>query len=140
LKFNRGEEPMSEDAEDTKTVAAAMPERLAKKLAKIAGLSVAETLTRLETISDDEREDNMAFDRAARTAMAFLTIADRAQALLARIDKETAEDGSNERVRRLRPIEADDLEREYLALRDRMAAQQAEADGADNSARLGVRP
>lgn len=58
------------------------------RIQQIFEKAIAEALSRLDSIKDDERDDNVAFDRAARTALAFLRIAESAAALAARKRKD----------------------------------------------------
>lgn len=61
---------------------------LQAEVAEIFSRALSETLTRLTNITAEEREDNRAFDRAARTALALLRVAEGAAGLAARKRKE----------------------------------------------------
>lgn len=89
-----------------------------ERVARIFERAVAETFSRLEKISDEERADNMAFDRAARTALAFLRVAEAASQILSRKRKEDA--ANDEGVEANLPSR-EDVERLERTLNQRVA-------------------
>lgn len=91
-------------------------------IARIFDLALNLTADRLENVDPKERKDNVAFDRVARTAQAFLRVADEAHALSARQQKEDAAHDEGANVRLPDATEIDALERalnEIVARQDR---------------------
>ncbi|NWG91835.1 MAG: hypothetical protein HXY21_04920 [Parvularculaceae bacterium] len=87
-----------------------------ESLKAIFSFSIVETQKRLADITFDEREDTRKFDRIARTAVAFMRVAQEANALLARIREEmTKHDHDGDGAER-----AARLEREEAILRKRL--------------------
>jgi hypothetical protein len=87
-----------------------------ESLKAIFSFSIVETRKRLADITFDEREDNRKFDRIARTAVAFMRVAQDANALLARIREEAkTNDPNGEDAMRLARIARDEA-----ALKERL--------------------
>lgn len=53
--------------------------------------AIGEALNRISDISDEERADNRAFDRAARTALSFMRVAESAAGIFAQKRKDERE-------------------------------------------------
>ena len=97
------------------------------RIRRIYALALDLTVSRLEFVDPKERQDNMAFDRVARTAQGFLRVADEAQALFARQQKEDAGHDQGADVRLPDEHEIDALEQR---LHGRMARQDRVAERA----------
>ena len=71
-----------------------------ENIARILDLALDLTVDRLENIDPKERKDNVAFDRVARTAQAFLRVADEAHTFTITQQKEDAahDQGANVRL------------------------------------------
>lgn len=106
------------------------------RIAAIYERALEEALNRLSSITLDERDDNVAFDRVARTALGFLRIAECAAALHARKRKDESENEENnpagETERRAERLARDEAEltRRLTDYIDRFAAKSAEASRA----------
>lgn len=91
-------------------------------LAAISGLTIRHSYDRLSTITPDDRGDSLAFDRAARTALAFLRVAAEAAALAGSVQpkKDAPHDDESDAL----PTEAqvDEVLRRYADARARSAA------------------
>lgn len=108
-------------------------------IAEIFERAISETLKRLISITAEEREDNMAFDRAARTALAFLRIAESAATLAAGKRKEqTDHDQTGADAEHAARLKRDEevLKRQLNAHIDRLRGRRAEGacrgDGAND--------
>ncbi len=99
--------------------------------------AIAEALNRISAISDDERADNRAFDRAARTALVFMRVAEGAAGLHAQqrkedLENETPDSGADDaRIARDEAVLKQRLAEHLDRLRGRRAA---DADRQDDGA------
>lgn len=112
---------------DEETAKADAPAR--DSIAEIFERTISEALKRLIGITTEEREDNMAFDRAARTALAFLRVAESAAMLAAGKRKEQTDNDQTgadaEHAARLKRDE-EVLKRQLNAHIDRLRGRRAE--------------
>lgn len=114
------------------------------RIERILDLALALTEDRLENVDPKERKDNVAFDRVARTAQAFLRLADDADAISARKRKEDAAHDEGVQVRLPDEDEVDSLEQrlaERVARsRGRPICGRAETVGEQPAAAEGMVP
>lgn len=112
----------------------------------IFGFAIAETRQRLADVAYDEREDNRKFDRIARTAVAFMRVAQDANALLGRIREEKKKNGTdgadadhNARIAADAAVLKRELDEHIYRLTGRGAAGGREADGGQHGEGSGDR-